>query len=100
MFGDIQEALATDPAVVTLAAATATRITANATRAKRGILISADPHNNEAIFIGNSNQITDVQKWMACVTSARGPVLIPISNASNLWVYTIGNGQKFGWAAI
>lgn len=100
MFGDIERALATDPVVATLIAATATQLSATKTAAKRGILISADPHNNEAIFIGNSHQVTDAQKWMACVTSTGGPVTIPISDASNLWVYTTGVGQKFGWAAI
>jgi len=88
------------PEVVTLVASTATQLTTARTSCARGIVITAHPSNGSAIYVGTDDDVTDGAKWFAIIEPAFGPVLIPVADASSLWVYTTGSSQKFGWCPL
>lgn len=90
----------TTPEVVTLTASTPTRLTTTRTTSVRGVVITADPANGSPIYVGTTNDLSATAKWMAIVLPAYGPILIPISDASKLYLYTTGTSQKFGWAVV
>lgn len=97
---EIPQSPNTTPAVVTLTASTPTRLTTMRTTAARGIVITADSANGSPIYVGTTNDLSATAKWMAIVLPAYGPILIPISDASKLYLYTTGTSQKFGWAVV
>lgn len=96
----IQRTTQTTPAVVSLAATTAARLTTSRTSAFRGIVVTADPANTAAIYFGTDADVTNTAKWFAVALPAYGPILIPVTDASGLYAYTTGSSHKFGWAAV
>jgi hypothetical protein len=88
------------PAVVSLMASTATQLTTVRTSGARGVVITADPANTSDIFIGTTTGVTNAAAWFAYVRPAFGPVILPISDASQLYLYSTGTAQKFGWSVI
>jgi len=88
------------PQVKVLTTATAVQLTTGHGGGARGILLRADFNNNAAIYIGSDNTVSDTVGWTAIVMPLDPTLLIPIGDASNIWLYTTGTGQKIGWSAV
>lgn len=88
------------PSVKTLTASTPMQLASGHGGGVRGILLRADLANNEAIYIGNDNTVTNLAGWTAILMPLDPTLLIPIGDASNLWLYSIGVSQKVGWSAV
>ena len=88
------------PQVKTLTASTAAQLATGPGGGVRGILLRADINNNAAIYVGRDNTVTDSVGWTAIIMPLDPTLLIPIGDASKIWLYTTGTGQKIGWSAV
>jgi hypothetical protein len=88
------------PSVKTLTASTATQLATDHGGGVRGILLRADFANSDAIYIGNDNTVTNLAGWTAILMPLDPTLLIPIGDASKIWLYSLGVNQKFGWSAV
>ncbi len=98
----LQSAIASDfgtaPTTVTLTASTPTRLTTARTSAKSGVYIHADTANGSPVYFGDEH--VDASHWTAVLEAHDSPLTIPLADASKVYAYTTGSGQRFGWSAI
>lgn len=88
------------PQLKSLGTATATQLTTAKTSGVRGVLLRADIANGEAIYIGNDNTVSATVGWTAILMPLDGTLLIPIADASKIWLYSTGVTQKVGWSVL
>ena len=100
MDGPINAEFGIAPQVKTLTASTAMQLATEHGGGVRGILLRADFNNGSAIYIGASNALTDSVGWTAILMPLDPTLLIPIGDASKIWLYTTGIDQKVGWSAV